>query len=82
MTAAVHMLTRGYWVNARAARHPSPDIARQGQAMLWGFAQSETVPERIRNAALRHLSVVGEKGERINCVKPVEVVTSNGRDWV
>ncbi len=65
MTAPIELLAHSYWRNAQTARHPTVEFARAAEAMLWGLATSERVPDRIRNMSLRHLSVVGEKGERI-----------------
>lgn len=75
MTATTEMLAHSYWRHAQTARHPTVEFARAAQAMLWGLATSERVPDRIRNAALRHLSVV----EEFDTV--ITVGGDEGREW-
>ena len=64
---SAYLLTHSYWRNAQKAR--DPEHAMNAQAMLWGIAMSETAPDRIRQAAARHLSTIGEHPEELGNVR-------------
>jgi hypothetical protein len=57
----LELVTHTYWRNAITARCPIPEAAAKAQAYLWTMALQTKTPERLRDAALRHLSVARQE---------------------
>lgn len=58
---STYLATVSYWRAASRSRDQEPAIAMTAQATLWNIAQSPSCPERVKDAAFRHLAVLGNK---------------------